>query len=299
MRTSLAAGCLSIVSLVLAGGPAAADEPATSPLAITGADVASFSCPVSPPPPPAWHFVPDAAVSGTFYPDHTYRSGALGTAVSLDVSHDSGVFFGATYRYTRFFTRDKTLFPEWGQHEIYASGGYATALFGLQFTYAMAHDESGTVGTSHHFGLSGRWSPLGDIVLDAAASLYDTMTVFRLAPSWRIPIYGGLSIRPGAALQAAGGAALGSVNATLSLDREIGSLYFGGKYGDEVRPAYLSLAVIDNLVERIRWGLWAGGSLNVGKKMRIDLAYSTDRLQEPNGREDNGHTVTLGASGRF
>lgn len=253
----------------------------------------------APPPAPAYSFSARGALSGTFFPDHTYRSFTAGGSASFDGRHREGLFFGATYRYSRSFTKDETLAAPWDQNEVYLRGGYATDAFGFQLSYALVADGSPGGTASQHVGLSLRWSPLGDIVVDASASHYSDMDVFRLAPSWRIPIAGGLSIRPGAAMQVAGGEILGSGNATLSLDRGGFGLYFGGKYGDEVRPALLGLDMVESYTDRIKWGLWAGGSMNVGERLRIDLSYSTERLQEAGGREGNTHSLTLGATGRF
>ncbi len=261
--------------------------------------VAYCTAPPPPPPPPAVSFSARGALSGTLFPEHGYRTFTAGGAASIDVRLREGLFFGGTTRYARSFTRDATTVPAWDQNEVYLRGGYATDMFGLQLTYALVVDGSAGGTTSHHAGLSLRWSPLGDVLVDASASHYTDIDVFRVAPSWRIPIAGGLSVRPGAAMQVAGGEVLGSGSATLSLDRGRLGLYFGGKYGDEVRPALLGLDLVENYADRIRWGLWAGGSLNVGEAARIDLSYSTERLQEAGGREGNTHSVTLGVTGRF
>lgn len=251
------------------------------------------------PAPSEWHVTPAVSLTAHVYPDHTIKSYAGGVTGSLDVLHRSGWVVGATYRYTHFWTRDETIVPSFGQHEIYARTGYEGSFFGLSLQYALAVDGSGYTGTSHHAGASLRFSPFGDIMLAGSASIYEDMNVFRLEPSWRIPIAGGFSIKPAGAIQRTATETLGTAMLTLSLDRAWGGLYAGGKYGEEVRPAYLGLSVVANTPDRIQWGLWAGGSVNVGAGVRINMAYSMDRLEQSTGDTSNAHFITLGLAKQF
>ena len=242
--------------------------------------------------------------TGQRYPDHPYKSFAAGGTASAGISHRSGLFLGATYRYGHFSPPSTSTSSAWDQHEGFVDLGYARKLFGLGFTYGVVSDGSGAFGTSKHFGLSGRVSPFGDIVVNASASLYADLTVLRVEPSWKIPLAHGLSVTPGAAIQRAGSETLATGLATLTLERPSFGLFVGGKYGDEVRPAYLDLPVVYDIGERAKYGVWAGGNVNVGGGFRIHLSYAMDRLEGAATSSTpsylvNGHTLTLGTTASF
>lgn len=242
--------------------------------------------------------------TGQTYPDHPYKSFAVGGAVSAGISHESGLFLGATYRYGHFVPPSSSTSSAWDQHEGFVHLGYAQKRYGLSLSYGAVSDGSGAFGTSHHLGVSGRVSPWGDIVVNASASLYADMKVYRVEPSWKIPIALGLSITPGVAIQRADGETLATGMATLMLEQPSFSLFAGGKYGDEVRPTTLDLPVVYDVSERIKYGLWAGGSVNVGGGFRIHLTYAMDRLEKAAtsaapGYSVNGYTLTLGTMASF
>jgi hypothetical protein len=125
------------------------------------------------------------------------------------------------------------------------------------------------------------------------------MTVVRVAPSWRIPIALGFSIEPALGVADAGGEALATGILTLSFEHRLFSLWAGGKYGDEVRPVYLSLPIVYATTERIPYGAWGGASVNVSNGVRIHLAYSMDRLNQPDGTGSDAHTLSLGFASTF
>ena len=176
----------------------------------------------------------------------------------LSFAHESGFFFEGTYRYTRFEPAAGAGIGPWDQHEAYATLGFSRPLAGVALHYAFVHDGSGALGASHHVGFTARVSPFGDVELRGSASFYDDMTVLRAEPSWRIPIAGGFSVRPGAAVAWASGAVRGTAMLTLSLDRSLGSLWAGGKYGVETRPVYFAVPVVYDIPESIAYGAWAG-----------------------------------------
>src|SRR5262249_13557306 len=106
-------------------------------------------------------------------------------------------------------------------------------------------------------------------------------------------------IRGGAGLADAGGTFLPTAMGTLALDRSRFSLWAGGKYGDEVRPVYFSVPVVYNIPERIPYGAWGGGSLNVSDDVRIHVSYALDRLRQPDGTGSFMHTLSVGAAATF
>lgn len=249
-------------------------------------------------PAPSWRTTVSLSASGGYFPGHPARSLAGGGALGATFAHRSGFFMSATYRYLRLAPPDGAPYAAWNQHEAFASLGYSDKLGAFSAHYGFLNDGSGALGNSHHLGMFARFSPFGDIELRAAASLYQDMKVFRVEPSWRIPIAFGLSIRPGVAVQYAG-EALATGMATLSWDHARVSLWAGGKYGDEVRPFYLSVPAIYAVTEKIAFGAWAGASVNVSDDVRIHLTYAMDRLKSPNGTATNAHALTLGVTLAF
>jgi tetratricopeptide (TPR) repeat protein len=249
-----------------------------------------------------WSITPAVSLTGLYYSDHPDKALAGGPGASLGITEEGGWFLRGNYQYLHFTAPASAQISAWDQHEGYFSAGYSGKLFGVGLTYGIVHDGSGALGTSHHAGVSLRASPFGDLGLDASASFYTDLTVLRFAPSWRIPIAGGFSVRPGGAVQWAGGEWLATGTVTLALDRPTFSLFAGGKYGDELRPAYLTAPVVYDTQERIPYGLWAGASVNAGAGVRIHATYSMDRLK----REEeaititaNAHALTIGAGVSF
>jgi hypothetical protein len=258
---------------------------------------------------PAVRFTPYVALAGTVYPNHPVKALSAGVTAGAALAFRNGWFLSATYRYTHFVPATPPAPPPgqpppiaisaWDQHEGYFTAGWGIDKGGIDLTYAIVVDGSGALGTSHHLGMTARWSPFGDIEVRASGSLYDDMKVLRVEPSWRIPIAFGLSIRPGVGLADAGGELLATGMATLALDRPRFSLWAGGKYGDEVRPVYLSVPLVYATVERIPFGAWAGAAVNVNSDVRIHLSYAMDRLEQPDGTASDAHTLAIGAAVAF
>ncbi len=247
----------------------------------------------------AVHVTPSVALTGTLFPDHPYKSMAGGVAAGLLFEHRSGFFLGATYRYTHFLPASGAMLSPWDQHEGYFDVGWGMRAGGFALHYGIVYDGSGMLGTSHHVGITGRWSPFGDIEVDVAGSFYDDMKIVRAEPSWRIPIAFGLSIRPAAAIADAGGEVLATGMGTLAFDAQRFHLWVGGKYGDEVRPVYFAVPVVYDVTERIPYGAWAGVSVNATRDFRLSLSYAMDRLKQPSGTASDAHTLSLGAAATF
>jgi tetratricopeptide (TPR) repeat protein len=121
-----------------------------------------------------FHLTPSFALAGTGFPDHPYKALAGGLTAGLLFEHRSGFLLGATYEYTRFLPQAGVPLSAWDQHTGFAMVGWAAAAGSAAFTYAALYDGSGALGLSHHLGLSGRWSPYGDVRVEAALSLIRT-----------------------------------------------------------------------------------------------------------------------------
>jgi tetratricopeptide (TPR) repeat protein len=230
--------------------------------------------------PPSFRVGLGLSFTSQLTPDHPYKSLGLGGAAQASLTHASGVTLAGTYRYGNFTPPASAGVSAWSQNEGYVALAYSQPFFGLGLQYGVVADGSGVLGTSHHLGLSGRISPFGDIVLGLSASVYPDMNVLRAEPSWKIPLPLGFSVKPALGLQLAGGEPLVSVMATVAWDSPRLGFFFGGKYGDELRPAYLDLPLVYDLQERIKYGLWTGGSVNVGAGLRIHLTYAMDRQEK-------------------
>jgi hypothetical protein len=171
----------------------------------------------------------------------------------------------------------------WMQHDVYASAGYAERRFGVSVHYGMLtgalNAPMGYADTSHHLGMSARYSPFGDGILTVATSFYSTNSpVMRGELSWRFPIYRGLSLRPAFALQWSSEGFRPNGSLMVRYDHLRFGIYAGGKYGEEKRPAYLSYEVIYNGLDRIPYGFWSGVYGRLGRGFTLTLSYALDHL---------------------
>ena len=249
-----------------------------------------------------WSIAPNASLSGHFYPGHSTKSFAMSGVAGLNITQPEGFVFGAAYRFAAIQTVASSSVSPWQQHEGYVNLGYQGRRFGLTAQYAAIADGSGYFGLSHHVGLAGRWSPFGDITLEAAASFYSDAEIGRMQLAWRLPLGWGFSLTPGIAAQYASSRVLPAGSLAVSLDKGWGSLWLGGKYGAEERPAYLTNFVVQNLAERIRAGLWAGVRVNVGSVTALSFAYALEQLENTTTTPSEfsaAHHVTLGATFTF
>jgi hypothetical protein len=137
------------------------------------------------------------------------------------------------------------------------------------------------------------------------------MTVYHFVPGWRIELLDWLSVTPSASIQRveAGSYALQldgssetliSASTTLVASNHWGSLWCGGKYGTTVRPAHLALQVVNNSADRVSYGAWAGGRLELGGGWSLFAAYELAHLETPldpaTSAASDLHLMTVGAS---
>ena len=257
-----------------------------------------------------------ASLTAHAYQDHPLKTGALGVTASAPLGFLQHGLLRATYRYTNFWTVQGEGYDDgFEQHEAHLSAGVSFKEWGLTGHYSFASEDTGTVGDVHLAGLTARYSPWGDITLETSVSLYDDMTVGRTALAWSIPLASWAALTPSFSLQVAHAPdgygllddtteALPGGSLTLSFYGETGSAWLGGKYGKEVRPAYLwGTPSIYNNFDQLNWGIWAGGALNLGQGWSVFAAYELTALttEESSGTDtdSNMHLVTLGVSWSF
>lgn len=265
--------------------------------------------------PAALRLDPSLGTSLYSYQGHPTRSWGLAVTLSLPLVIREQLLLAASYRLQYFTVKGQQGQGRGGrsgfsQHEVYLSAGLVRPTFGVIGQYAYLDDGSGYTPRAHVAGLSARYSPWGDLLLAGNVALYHDMTVARLAPAWRMPLRPWLLLTPGLALQLASAdqahdqlddttEVLVTGSLSLALVGAAGSLWIGGKLGDEVRPADLDLPVIYNIPERVLFGGWVGGRLSLGGGWSLRAAYQLARLEaRPVGQyaDSNLHLVSVGVA---
>jgi len=221
------------------------------------------------PDPPDVELFPAFALIGHYYATHPYKSVAGTASAGASVLVGRHLLVGATYRGSLFAFDPSAELPRratttFAQHEGYFSAGWVAPRAGAVAQYGVVGDGSGFSGTSHHFGGSFRYSPWGDGVLGGSYSRYADMGVGRVELSWRLPLGEGFWLRPAGAAQLTIDGPLGTGYATVGYDGPRFGAWLGGKYGDEVRPAYLGVPFVLNIPERVAYGGWGGVRLSLG-----------------------------------
>jgi hypothetical protein len=230
------------------------------------------------------------------FPGHAYKSSATGGSASLDLPLGDWTV-GATGRYLSLSTRDEDVVPAFAQREGYLRVGVGNRTVGGTMVLAALHDGSGALGSSYHAGVALRWSPAGDFVLAATVSAYSDETVYRLSPSYRIPLGYGVSLVPALALERAENGTYGSLALSLAWDGTSGGFFLGGKVGEEVRPAYLTDSVVYDVEEHVGAGLYVGGRISLGSHVSLRATYSFDHLlaTPASGSTASGlHSLSIG-----
>lgn len=219
-------------------------------------------------------------------PDHPIKTGAAGILSSISGPIGEGGVFGAAHRFVRTGTIASSGIAAFDQHDFYGHVGYWGERWGLVVRVAVAADLSRTLETSGHGGLSAHvrlasflpaWT--GDARLEASASVYDDLTVVRVAPSWAIHVFGPLHVIPGFAFQHDGARAYGAASIAAALEWPVFSVWAGAKYGDENRPAYLAQSVVYDLTEKVAWGAWLGVRVRPWRRLAFEAAYAFDQLR--------------------
>jgi hypothetical protein len=244
-------------------------------------------------------FVPSLMQGLYLYRDHPTRGLTSASTARLAAWIYQRWLFAASYRFSYFGASDRAegygaSSAAWRQHDGYGTLGYAAPRFGISLHYGVL---SGSLSatpdyaqTSHHVGFAARYSPFGDGLLALTASLFPDEVIYRGELGWALPLIPATSswglksrslrLRPAVAVQWSGGEWRPSGSLTVSFEHPRFAVFVGGKYGSELRPAYLPQEVVYNGPERIPLGLWAGGSLRPSARdgTTLSLNYAFDRL---------------------
>lgn len=240
-----------------------------------------------------------AAFDAYAFTNDPAKATGLGVLAGLAGRSARGWTAGAAYRHTAFTPPAGAPTSGFDQDEAYARAGYERPLGGLQVEGAVVHDGSGLLGLSEHVGVSGRWSPAGDLVADGSLSFYRDELIPRLALTWSLPVVGWLRVVPGVAAQDASGQALGNASLAAVVRASWASAWVGVKYGDEVRPAYLAAQIVYDIPSRVRWGTWAGARVRAAGPVWLFATYAFDRLQRNDTTPPaygDAHALVTGAS---
>ncbi|MGM0556773.1 MAG: tetratricopeptide repeat protein [Myxococcota bacterium] len=183
------------------------------------------------------------------------------------------------------------------QHEFYGAASFSRPAWGLSAHYA--HVETGLdAGLDvDAVGLIGRYSPLGDVTLEASYSAFPDVELWRVAPAWRIPVGEGFFVRPSGAFQLAPGVdelfALGSLG--VGFAGHVGSIEIGGKYGREWRPSYFFSPVVYNVDAVIDAGGWLSAGVWLHERWRFVANYAYEHYEAGfEGALEDGHVITVG-----
>ncbi|MCA9667110.1 MAG: hypothetical protein KC503_16040, partial [Myxococcales bacterium] len=244
-----------------------------------------------------------ADLEAQLYAGHPIKNSTLGLSLHFAARFLARFYVAGRYRFSRFYAEDtykNGLSAEWNQHELYLAAGVRLGPLWLSGHYSAISDGSETYSTTHQWAASadvalGSGGRFGHVALRAGASHYDDLTVLRIAPSYRLRLFGRLGLEAELALsqvsstdgaghfQLRGASLVRFATASLTLDARFswGSLYLGGRYGDSVRPANLALGVTANSYDLVGPGLWAGADLRVGTRARLRLGYALSKLTTP------------------
>lgn len=230
-------------------------------------------------------FFPSFAIAYHNYANHPLKSWAAATEIRLAVSWRRQLDFAATYRFSRFFARalgSGSLGSEnsdFDQHEGYATASYAAKRAGVSLHYAYLNDGSGWLPHVHVMGMTGRVTAFGDILAAGVFSLYDDINVLQGSAGWRSPALGHVSFLPEILLQHGDGDLFVSGRLTGWFSWNWLTLWAGGKYGEQLRPADLSREIVYNIPEHVLFGLWAGVGVTLGRVIDLSMGYAIDQLE--------------------
>ncbi len=235
---------------------------------------------------------------------HPYVTEVIGVSPRLGVSLFEHLLVSARYRYTRYGLENVGDSDDSGeQHEAFFGLGYAQAEFGLMAHYAtIAGDETYGMG-AQVLGLSARYSPWGDLLLEASASIYDDLNAYRAAISWSMPLGRSFRLVPMGSMQVVDGELMGAGGLSAQLTVSPVRLWVSGKYGDEHRAVYLSEEVVSNSDDHVRGSIGGGLSLSIAKPLDLSAGYTWQRREasDENGSPSDvdAHVVELGLTGTF
>lgn len=235
------------------------------------------------------------------YQNHPAVKYAAAPLLRLDALWRSRFYAALAYRYTYFAPPSSQIAP-WSQHDVFVNAGYTTKSVGSTLHYGVLIDKSGYSGTSHHIGLSGRYSFGWDALLNLSASVFQDAPVLRAEVALRVPIISGFSLRPGGAVQWMPNQTFTSLMLGMFYDHRRYNLWLGGKVGGEKRAVYFNVAYVYNGPAIIPYGAWLGGSVSLGAGFAALLNYTYDRLERIDTtpiQDSHAHSLTLALTREF
>lgn len=247
--------------------------------------------------PPAVRLSMGIAANEYLFPDHPWKSNGTGGTVAAEATLFGRWSLGGAYRYVHFDTLPTSTQPSFAQNEGYVDLAWNRDAFGVALHGALVEDGTSVFGTSSHVGASLRVSALGDLLMDGSLSFYPDMSVLRVAPAWCWNITDNLHVQPGVAVIWASETAYVSGSVSALFDTPGVSVWGGGKYGEEVRPAYLSAHVVYDIAEHVLYGAWAGVRVRLAGPVGVVGTYAFDRLKRTDSllpNESNLHALSIG-----
>lgn len=267
------------------------------------------------------------------YPGHPMTPWGIGVTAGVGGGYRRLVF-GVAYRYGRF-TYTETVATGMGgisaqpgpggpgpvqptttttgvdQHELYLAAGGAWERFGVTGHYAYLSSGDLDIGDGHVGGAVGRFSPFGDILLEASYAGFVDLGIFRSSLAWKLPIVGPLTLEPHGALQVVGDGSgdgatpYGSGGLALGIEDDRGAIRIAGRYGREVRPVYLTVPVSYAIGETLVGGASVDGRIRVAPRWwltggvelyRASASLAVGEMGEM-APEDSGHFGLVGSFG--
>jgi hypothetical protein len=254
------------------------------------------SAPVlAPEPPPATSIY--AGVHHYAFPSNPVKSSGTGFDVTAYHALGEHLWMLGSYGFTHYATANEDLVSSFAHHDFHLQAGYVSKLLDASLQGALLLDQSGGVGSSKHLGASLKLHVFGDVIVNASVSSYDDYSVYRIAPSWRVPITDWLSVSPGFAVQRADGGTYGAGTLAIVADTRVGTFWVDGRYGSELRPAYLTDLVVIDATEKITRGAEVGARVPISKVVSVYGSYAISRLQRTDSltpSESYAHALSLG-----
>lgn len=240
------------------------------------------------------------AVAYHAYAGHPTKESAWAVAPSLRAAISEAWLAGVTYRYLAFATAGGTgAIGSWSgggfeQHEVHAHLGWAGADIGLTAHYAYQGSDAPSLNAAHTAALAVRGRVWGDLLVSGVYSHYDDMDVWRAALRYRMPLAPWFTLTPGVAYQRSGDEDLGSgsLAASIALGRLTADV--GGRYGDEVRPAYPDQALVYNVSHRLRYGAWTSFGVRLWRGLGVGAVYEYRRARSVLGTESIDSDMHVG-----
>lgn len=235
------------------------------------------------------------------FQSHPWKRRFGDTSGGFTIQPPGGLLFGLAYHYLRLTATDRRV-EAIDQRELYAQAGFIAGGLTLLAHGALVWSGDPWIDGSTHAVISGHYrglsSWLPELSAELAASRYPDFWVGRFATAWRFAA-GTWSILPGMALIRSQLNMLTSVSLSLSKSFGALSLWLGGKYGPELRAAYLSQFALLNSEDRSLWSITGGARMAVTKHWWLLVSYLYLKMHTPDGLAASMHFGSTGLGYNF